>query len=147
MEMPTEAEMLAKDKYTVFDRKVKRYRKGIHSTCGLVNWWMHGKLMWSRGAEVDEGQPETQSPGFLDGYGDECVRMKCILFCHHTLCNGYDASWTNNLYIKDTRPKVHQVSFVHNNTFRVALLRNTAIHFVKFSPANRSNHMSCVGND
>lgn len=41
IEMPTEAEMLPKDKYTVFDRKVKRYRKGIHSeffkpndTCG-----------------------------------------------------------------------------------------------------------------
>lgn len=31
MEMPTEQEMLPKDKYTVFDRKVKRYRKGIHS--------------------------------------------------------------------------------------------------------------------
>jgi len=31
LEMPTEAEMLPKDKYTVFDRKVKRYRKGIHS--------------------------------------------------------------------------------------------------------------------
>lgn len=31
-EMPTEAEMLPKDKYTIFDRKVKRYRKGIHST-------------------------------------------------------------------------------------------------------------------
>ncbi|KAH7377644.1 mitochondrial ribosomal protein subunit L31 [Pyrenochaeta sp. MPI-SDFR-AT-0127] len=31
MEMPTEEEMLPKDKYTVFDRKVKRYRKGIHS--------------------------------------------------------------------------------------------------------------------
>lgn len=30
-EMPTEAEMLPKDKYTVFDRKEKRYRKGIHS--------------------------------------------------------------------------------------------------------------------
>jgi hypothetical protein len=30
-EMPTEQEMLPKDKYTVFDRKVKRYRKGIHS--------------------------------------------------------------------------------------------------------------------
>jgi len=29
--MPTEEEMLPKDKYTVFDRKVKRYRKGIHS--------------------------------------------------------------------------------------------------------------------
>jgi hypothetical protein len=31
-EMPTEAEMLPKDKYTLFDRKAKRYRKGIHST-------------------------------------------------------------------------------------------------------------------
>ena len=31
MEMPTEAEMLPKDKYTIFDRKEKKYRKGIHS--------------------------------------------------------------------------------------------------------------------
>jgi hypothetical protein len=30
-EMPTEEEMLPKDKYTIFDRKEKRYRKGIHS--------------------------------------------------------------------------------------------------------------------
>lgn len=30
-EMPTEPEMLAKDKYTIFDRKARRYRKGIHS--------------------------------------------------------------------------------------------------------------------
>jgi hypothetical protein len=30
-EMPREEEMLPKDKYSVFDRKVKRYRKGIHS--------------------------------------------------------------------------------------------------------------------
>jgi len=30
-EMPTEAQMLPKDKYTLFDRKAKRYRKGIHS--------------------------------------------------------------------------------------------------------------------
>ena len=31
-EMPVEEEMLPKDKYTIFDRKEKRYRKGIHST-------------------------------------------------------------------------------------------------------------------
>lgn len=31
-EMPTEAEMLPKDKYTIFDRKARKYRKGIHST-------------------------------------------------------------------------------------------------------------------
>jgi hypothetical protein len=29
--MPTEQEMLPKDKYTIFDRKEKKYRKGIHS--------------------------------------------------------------------------------------------------------------------
>lgn len=30
-EMPIEQEMLPKDKYTIFDRKEKKYRKGIHS--------------------------------------------------------------------------------------------------------------------
>lgn len=30
-EMPTEQEMLPKDKYSLFDRKEKKYRKGIHS--------------------------------------------------------------------------------------------------------------------
>ena len=37
-EMPKEEEMLAKDKYTIFDRKEKKYRKGIHSqsTLGCV---------------------------------------------------------------------------------------------------------------
>ena len=30
-EMPTEVQMLPRDKYTMFDRKAKRYRKGIHS--------------------------------------------------------------------------------------------------------------------
>ncbi|KAI4115626.1 MAG: hypothetical protein LQ345_003820 [Seirophora villosa] len=29
-EMPREEEMRPKDKYTIFDRKEKRYRKGIH---------------------------------------------------------------------------------------------------------------------
>jgi hypothetical protein len=32
-EMPIEQEMLPKDKYTMFDRKEKKYRKGIHSEC------------------------------------------------------------------------------------------------------------------
>lgn len=33
--MPTEEEMLAKDKYTFFDRYEKKYRKGIHK---LPKW-------------------------------------------------------------------------------------------------------------
>jgi Mitochondrial ribosomal protein L31 len=32
--MPREEEMLPKDKYSIFDRKEKKYRKGIHS-----EWW------------------------------------------------------------------------------------------------------------
>lgn len=42
MEMPTEEEMLPKDKYTVFDRKVKRYRKGIHSK---LDYFLYGEGM------------------------------------------------------------------------------------------------------
>lgn len=34
-EMPTEAEMLPRDKYTMFDRKAKGYRKGVHK---LPKW-------------------------------------------------------------------------------------------------------------
>lgn len=30
-EMPTEAEMEPRDKYTLFDRNAKKYRKGVHS--------------------------------------------------------------------------------------------------------------------
>lgn len=40
-EMPTEAQMMPRDKYTMFDRKAKKYRKGIHSTLLWNNW---GKL-------------------------------------------------------------------------------------------------------
>jgi type II restriction/modification system DNA methylase subunit YeeA len=38
-EMPTEQEMLPKDKYTIFDRKEKKYRKGIHS---MFLWCFEG---------------------------------------------------------------------------------------------------------
>ena len=34
-EMPTEQEMLPRDKYTIFDKKEKKYRKGIHK---LPKW-------------------------------------------------------------------------------------------------------------
>ncbi|KAI9043856.1 mitochondrial 54S ribosomal protein mL60 [Aspergillus affinis] len=34
-EMPREEEMLPKDKYTIFDKKEKKYRKGIHK---LPKW-------------------------------------------------------------------------------------------------------------
>ena len=44
-EMPKGEEMVARDKYTVFDRKAKRYRKGIHSTW-IISWRRHGKDRW-----------------------------------------------------------------------------------------------------
>ena len=34
-EMPREDQMLPRDKYTIFDRKEKKYRKGIHSEAFL----------------------------------------------------------------------------------------------------------------
>ena len=44
-EMPTEQEMLPKDKYTIFDRKEKKYRKGIHSGFQLDFWDLLQALM------------------------------------------------------------------------------------------------------
>lgn len=44
-EMPTEAEMLPKDKYTMFDRKAKRYRKGIHSEFLLLGSLLSGWVL------------------------------------------------------------------------------------------------------
>lgn len=38
-EMPKEEEMLPKDKYTIFDRKAKKFRKGIHSTFFWKGFW------------------------------------------------------------------------------------------------------------
>jgi hypothetical protein len=52
-EMPTEAEMLPKDKYTMFDRKAKRYRKGIHSGFFLFVW-LTGRM----GADCGVGLPK-----------------------------------------------------------------------------------------
>ena len=96
MEMPTEEEMLPKDKYTVFDRKVKRYRKGIHSesihlagykdmleglgsTIGSDGMGLgrsgddEQTLTICRGTEVDKSQPETQPTRFLNGRRWFCV--------------------------------------------------------------------------
>jgi hypothetical protein len=66
-EMPSEAEMLPKDKYTVFDRKQRGYRKGIHSTGQhlTLNMLEPGLTSSCRGAEVDEDQSESQSAWVL----------------------------------------------------------------------------------
>ena len=56
-EMPTEAEMLPRDKYTMFDRKVRGYRKGIHSELLPLEAVGEGGfvLTGDRATEVDEG--------------------------------------------------------------------------------------------
>jgi hypothetical protein len=70
-EMPTEAEMLPKDKYTLFDRKAKRYRKGIHSMflvgeergMMMLGDWITDRLR--RASQVDESFAKSQPPWFL----------------------------------------------------------------------------------
>lgn len=74
-EMPREEEMLPKDKYTIFDKKEKKYRKGIHSKSpaidhlfgitsdGLWHWRLTHVL--SRAAEMDTSQPASEPPWFL----------------------------------------------------------------------------------
>jgi hypothetical protein len=61
-EMPTEAEMLPRDKYTMFDRKEKRYRKGIHS-----EFWALDNPLETRRAnrknETLEGDAQQRAKG------------------------------------------------------------------------------------
>lgn len=70
-EMPTEAEMRPKDKYTMFDRKEKRYRKGIHSmSTSFEDYWTRSRMRQltggaDRAAKVDEGQSEDKSTRLL----------------------------------------------------------------------------------
>lgn len=76
-EMPREEEMLPKDKYSVYDRKEKTYRKGIHSKFsppkyypGMENWVrniMSNACVCCRIAQVDESQSTCQSSWFLMG--------------------------------------------------------------------------------
>ncbi|KAJ0104349.1 mitochondrial 54s ribosomal protein 31 [Diaporthe amygdali] len=53
-EMPKEEEMRAKDKYTIFDRKEKRYRKGIHRDPRLLDEYMRGKRSAEPGKNHEE---------------------------------------------------------------------------------------------
>ena len=49
-EMPTEQEMLPKDKYTIFDKKEKKYRKGIHSEF-ILSFWGGSLFVWLFGRD------------------------------------------------------------------------------------------------
>jgi hypothetical protein len=44
--MPREQEMVPKDKYTIFDKKERKYRKGIHSK------WRGSFGLFDLGAEI-----------------------------------------------------------------------------------------------
>ena len=71
-DMPTEAQMLPRDKYTMFDRKAKHYRKGVHSEFFLPRFDHATSLrnltlfFFDRAAQVDEGVAETEPAGLLD---------------------------------------------------------------------------------
>lgn len=44
-EMPREEEMIPKDKYTIFDKKAKRYRKGIHSMSISILYYLDSAVL------------------------------------------------------------------------------------------------------
>jgi hypothetical protein len=86
-EMPTEEEMLPKDKYTIFDRKERKYRKGIHSellaiavhsnclvgSCG----YDANRALSCRVTQVDESFAATESSWVLRSFGKvlQCITL------------------------------------------------------------------------
>ena len=101
IEMPTEAQMLPRDKYTMFDRKAKRYRKGIHSMSSSGPWsgW---RVVWLtvgvRTPQVDPCVAENQPARFLDDGQRWCWRVYPL----------YYTNWNKRRYdgIKTWRPSV-----------------------------------------
>lgn len=69
-EMPTEAEMRPKDKYTVFDRKERKYRKGIHSEFLLLSS-IFFLLLWVWRGRV-EGK-RRRAEDWMRGCGFGCI--------------------------------------------------------------------------
>lgn len=79
--------MLPKDKYTIFDRKEKRYRKGIHSmwdsslsSVGFCVWcrvrvWRLGVAGWWKDFRAPYGQPL----GGLVVMGEACIILGTLL--------------------------------------------------------------------
>jgi hypothetical protein len=73
--MPREEEMLPKDKYTLFDKKEKSYRKSIHSMPNpllldlpllfVLRNYTDGYFFPCRAAQVDSCQPTREPPWFL----------------------------------------------------------------------------------
>lgn len=63
-EMPTEAEMRPKDKYTMFGRYEKDYRKSIHSEF-LGSGAVRCGLIAGRIAKMDESVAEAEPAGLL----------------------------------------------------------------------------------
>ncbi|RHZ45346.1 mitochondrial 54S ribosomal mL60 domain-containing protein [Aspergillus thermomutatus] len=78
-EMPREEEMLPKDKYTLFDKKEKTYRKGIHSTFVSALSLLHS--LWKENAKrillISNDLDNRFSPVFSQG---DAARMLTTLF-------------------------------------------------------------------
>ncbi|XMA20154.1 hypothetical protein WAI453_012945 [Rhynchosporium graminicola] len=58
-EMPIEQEMIPKDKYTIFDRKEKKYRKSIRSESKTFSEILSVVLITYRAAKVDKSFAEN----------------------------------------------------------------------------------------
>ena len=80
-EMPVEQEMVPRDKYTIFDRKEKKYRKSIRSEyLHIEGIWEEGMLMICRATQVDESVATSQSSWILMGW-TECGGMGVSYYC------------------------------------------------------------------
>ena len=73
-EMPTEGEMLPRDKYTMFDRKEKMYRKGVHSK--FFRTISLRPIFWSTGYGFEGGKRRWigKCKGEEDGIRDSALK-------------------------------------------------------------------------
>jgi hypothetical protein len=123
-EMPIEQEMVPKDKYTLFDRKEKKYRKAIHSTSigsDLQRFMARGEKTSAdhicRAAEMDENLSACQPTRILS-YSQSVTgaRRKTLQHVLYEKSEGVqDLAWQafgSMVYVEISSPQHNKISMV-----------------------------------
>ena len=131
MEMPIEQEMLPKDKYTVFDRKVKRYRKGIHSTCERTGYNGGGQ----RDANVEQryrsGRESVRDSILL--VSRRITETRCILTVFIPSASDMALDWANETFNPATASSLYIRTRSLHKLPEALSRRNNGLRYVKLS--------------
>lgn len=115
-DMPVEQEMLPKDKYTIFDRKEKKYRKGIHSEWLPLATERNGHVL-IRPQSYQNGPdcPSDSTLPDIDRRCSACLGDGCIILFGVEVLHGWRfrrriSQWMSTIKINGIQRLWHKLS-------------------------------------